>query len=336
MAEAKQTIKFNGKAYDARTGKPLNVKSSPKNSGGGVIDGFVKGPASRQKKAAHAPSPVAAKIIRPPAQRSKTLVRASLKKPGFSPPSDAKNENPLAKLHEKTQRRMQRANSISKSSSVSKFNRSSPKPTARKADSVKPTRHKSPPIRPTAPAALQPAVAHFERAMHEATAHLETFVPPKSNKKSRRKLAISAAAVSVLLAAGVFAYSMLPAANVKYAGTKAGFSANVPSYSPAGFGLSNNVASSAGEITMTYDSRTDDKNFKITQSPSNWSSQALLNNFVIPNYGANNYQTYEAQGKTIYINNNSNATWVDGGVWYRLEGNAQLTSDQLQRIVNSL
>lgn len=325
MGKPKQIIEINGKKYDAKTGQLIGVSASqpqPKPakapSPGVALDGFVRSHAARQ-------------TLKPSrkAQKSKTLMRPAVKKPAI----ETKEEK--AKIKKPADHRLHRAKSIPKSHKISRFNRQSHavSKVTKKASVLPvatPKQHASNPQN-----IISPAVEHFEKAMHEATSHLETYSPAK-NPKTRR-LAIASAACVGLLALSVLAYQIMPLAKVKYAGTRAGFSASLPNYNPTGFGLNGDIAASPGEVTLTYSSRTDDKNYKIKQSPSNWNSQSLEANFVAPNYGVNNYLEYPLQGKNIYISNdNTKATWVDGGVWYQIEGNAALTSDQLQRIVNSL
>jgi hypothetical protein len=48
------------------------------------------------------------------------------------------------------------------------------------------------------------------------------------------------------------------------------------------------------------------------------------------------YQPFEANGRTIYIYDGNKATWVDGGVWFNIDGKANLNSDQLLKIADSL
>jgi hypothetical protein len=108
----------------------------------------------------------------------------------------------------------------------------------------------------------------------------------------------------------------------------------MPAYTPAGFSLNRDVQVSPGKITVGFRSNTDDKEFTITQQASNWSSQAMVNNHLIASNKT--YQSYDNNGKIVYIYDNSNATWVNGGVWYQINGNATLTSDQLIRIASSL
>lgn len=333
MSDAKQIIDINGKRYDAQTGKllggvnghsnhPANPK--PQQQNGAAIDGFVR----RQGIPRSNPQP-ASKQSRP-VQKSQTLMRPGVEKPKPEAPKPKESQQPRPQLAKASHHRINRAKTVQKSAHVSKFGHGHlvPNKVIKKSANldVASPKHQG---------KLAKTTEQFEQAMHSATSHLEDFVPDSKSSRSKRFVFGSLAAVSVMVL-GFLAWQMVPSIKVKYAGTRAGFSANLPDYNPAGFGLSGNVESASGEVGLTYNSHTDDKSYKIKQTPSNWTSQSLLTNYVIPTYGANNYQVYESQGKTIYIKDNSNASWVDGGIWYQLEGNATLTSDQLQRIVNSL
>lgn len=341
MGTAKQTIEINGRAYDAETGQLLSEENTqpaaksvaPKpvakqSNSGQVLDGFVRRANSSSTTIESTNGATAGNHVSRNLQKSQTLMRPAVKKPVHTPHKVDAKKPTKPELNVQSSARIERAGAIAKSGHISRFGRTSHKTHAIvKKSAALPVASK-----PHLSDKVEPVVEKFEKAMHDATAHLETFVP--AARKKSRKLLYSSASIVAVLVLGLAAYQFVPEVKVRLAGTKAGFSASLPNYSPAGFGLGNQVAANSGEVTLTYQSRTDDKNYKITQNPSNWTSQSLLNNFVIP---ANKpYQTYEDSGKTVYIYDNSNATWVDGGIWYRLEGNASLTSDQLLRIANSL
>ena len=60
----------------------------------------------------------------------------------------------------------------------------------------------------------------------------------------------------------------------------------------------------------------------------------MLNNYVKTEWGA--YTTTHENGITVYINN-SNAAWVNGGIFYTIEcDNNSLTKKQLLNIVAGL
>jgi hypothetical protein len=121
---------------------------------------------------------------------------------------------------------------------------------------------------------------------------------------------------------------------MRVASTRAGFAAEMPGYKPAGFSFKGPIAYQAGRVSVTFKSNTDDRQFTLTQSSSNWNSDALLANYVASE--KKQYQTYLDKGRTLYIYDNSNASWVDNGIWYQIEGDSSLTTDQLIRIASSL
>ena len=121
---------------------------------------------------------------------------------------------------------------------------------------------------------------------------------------------------------------------MRVASTRAGLDANLPAYQPAGFKISGPIKYQPGAVTVTYKSNTDERNFNVTQKNSSWNSETLLGSFVSPTKEP--YQTFQAKGRTIYMYSGDKATWVDGGIWYTVDGKANLNSDQLLKIAESL
>ncbi len=139
---------------------------------------------------------------------------------------------------------------------------------------------------------------------------------------------LSALAVTVLVV-----YLNLPVINIKIASSRAGITARVPSYT-AGFNRSNSVATEPGRLTLSFGTKVDDRSFSISQKKSLWDSQSLLSNYVLRT--SNNYEVYRDRGITLYVYNGSSATWVDGGIWYDITGDANLTPAQLLKIAASM
>jgi hypothetical protein len=108
----------------------------------------------------------------------------------------------------------------------------------------------------------------------------------------------------------------------------------MPAYQPSGFALTSPIEAAAGVITLQFRSNTDHRTFNVSQRASNWTSQSLLASYVAPT--GKPYQTYSDKGKTIYLYNNSSATWVNGGIWYQVEGASNLNTEQLLRLANSM
>ena len=89
-----------------------------------------------------------------------------------------------------------------------------------------------------------------------------------------------------------------------------------------------------GEVTLSFHSNTDDRHFSVIQRASNWDSQTLRDDFVANSGHA--YHTLQAGGRTIYAFSQGNATWVNGGIWYQIIDNADLSTSQLLNLATSM
>ncbi len=171
---------------------------------------------------------------------------------------------------------------------------------------------------------------------HSEIHHIKPYHKKTHYKvRSRRYLAgLVAACFAVFLFVGFLAYQKVPQIAVKVAARNAGFDAKVPSNIPSGYAFKSPVDSSKDKLTIQYKSNTDKRSFKITQKPSNWTSESLLSNYLIE--GKKQYQAYYNKGMTVFIYDNSNATWVDKGVWFTLDADGSLSSDQILSIASSI
>lgn len=337
------TIELNGKKYDAKTGRIVTdapttkvVKKSVQPKGGMIMDGVSKMKPAREN------------TVTNPAHRtlekSKTLMRPAVKKPVIKNDISASPKKHVQ--HDAhTQSRALRAKHSAKSPLIKRFH--TPSTVTKKHEPLavaQPKAAHKPKAQATsaAKASATPAKANiFEQAIQGASSHLQEFDHKTLKKKGalhrvgfkHKGANIAALSVAGLLLFGFFAYQNKPSIEMKVAATRAGVQANMPDYKPAGYGAAG-VKQEPGKVSVSFRSRTDDKAFTLTQQASNWNSASLLANTVAQTNTP--YQTYQDEGKTVYIYNNSNATWVDGGIWYQIEGNASLTSDQLLRIANSL
>jgi len=182
----------------------------------------------------------------------------------------------------------------------------------------------------------------FQEAIQKSTSHQRQ--PLKATTKRQRVahklrispkvVSISAASLSILLLVGFFAYQNVPNVSMRVATARAGVQGNLPDYRPSGFGLNGPIQYQQGQIVVNYKSHSDNRQFRISQRATDWNGETLLNQFVTTNRRA--YQTYQSDGKTIYIYDDANATWVDKGIWYQIEGKSALNSDQLLRLAASM
>lgn len=353
MANKHNTIELNGKRYDARTGKLLTANQTKKTapaakSSGKVIDGFVK-------KATNTPTrtrsqEIAARKVHSKTERSKTLMRSTVKKPAAKPAPKAapvvlKKPSPRLSVDPK---RLSKSQAISKSNLISRFGAPAsqpPKPVKSKTAALP---VKSEPKKPVAEIIghqlgnlAMPAVDKFQQAIDSATSHKQAPAKkPTRRQKLSKKLRVSpkvintaAASLAVILLAGFIAYQNVPNFSMRIAATRSGVNGNFPAYRPAGFDMDGPIKYQPGQIVLSFKSNSDGRSFNVTQNASQLNSQSLLESYVA--VGKRAYQTFQSNGKTIYIYDN-NATWVDGGIWYQVEGNSALNSDQLLRIASSL
>lgn len=180
-------------------------------------------------------------------------------------------------------------------------------------------------------AAIAQAMSHKQPAYKQKNKFHKTA---RSLHVSPNTLAVSIAAMVALVGLGGFAYVNVPTIALKVAASKAGLRANMPAYQPSGFTLAGPITYNPGEVNLQYKSNTDNRDFSVVQQTSSWNSEALLSNVIAPTNKP--FQTYQANGRTIYVYDNNKAAWVDGGILYKIEGKAELSSDQLLKIANSL
>lgn len=162
----------------------------------------------------------------------------------------------------------------------------------------------------------------------------------EQNSKSWKlpKLSFRTVAVLIVLmvvSLGVFAYTTTPDISIKVASNKAGIEARLPDYRPEGFHFSGPVAYSPGSVTLTYGSSAGDgRKVRIIERKSDWDSESLEENFV--SLQADNYITHNVRGIKIFIWEGSKATWVNGGIWYTIEGDSLIGSSEVLKIASSI
>ncbi|MBP6961990.1 DUF4367 domain-containing protein [Candidatus Saccharibacteria bacterium] len=359
-------IEINGKKYDAVTGRLIvdqrqeseNVNAKmPQPKSGVVLDGFVK--RTHHADIAHAP----ASHHKKPVQKSQTLMRQVVKKPATQPLSPPKpvSKHQLVKPTLVASTHMQKsASEVKKNPFVSRYgdiqHRSTVVKKVQALEVKKPEQYTVSSVTPQISSHNASAVEHnsggrskatsmmLERGLANATSHeLPTLPSQHQNKRKKlaHKLGISARAMAIsttvlagVLLGGFFAIQNVPNLSMRVAAARAGFDASMPGYSPSGFSFKGPIKYSPGQVTISFDSNTDDREYTVTQRSTNWNSDALLSNYVVTSN--KQYQTYLDRGRTLYIYDESNATWIDNGVWYQVEGNSDMTTDQLVRIASSI
>lgn len=365
MSAKATTIELNGKTYDARTGKIIASTAPPKSSSTvptrtntetnhKTIDGFTR----RRRESASAKT--TAHSVHKKTEKSKTLMRTAVKKPIVDKSHQKSDSSSQVSYHKPTshkvvdEKRVKRASRVQQSALIKRFG--TPQKAIKSTPAIIPVQPEpvAPPIpsldihykkvsslhtnqvKPNAPKRT------FQNAIDNCTSHTQPAHPKTTRKQhishklrvSTRAVNVTAASLAVLLLTGFIAYQNVPNLSMRVAAARAGVHGTMPGYQPAGFGLAGPIAYQPGQITIKYASRSDDRSFEVSQQSTDWNSDSLLENFIATNQAT--YQTFQDSGKTIYIYDNNNATWVDGGVWYRIEGKSALNNDQLLRMAVSM
>lgn len=343
MGKHQTSIEINGKRYDARTGKPMagHTAATPAKP---MMD--------------IAPRSATVKQVHAKPERSQTLMRHAVKKPGkLSPHKQAKTGTmdvaPPAKsaaaassryYHQSDLEREKRASAVKRSTLVKKFSGSSAPQTAPigiEHDQSVPQRVVPLAVQPfpasAHPVRLTPSHSVIEKGLRAAQSHSEapqkTARHPRSKRRTRLA-SMGAGVMAVVLLGAFFTYQNMPNLAMRYAAARSGVNASLPDYQPSGFALNHHIQYNPGQIILSFESNSDDREFTITQRESNWNSETLRSNYVAE--ATQNIQTFEDKGRTIYLYGDSNATWISGGVWYDIKGNSELNSDQLIRIATSM
>jgi len=362
----KNYIILNGKHYDAVTGALIKPAASHSQA---THTRITHAPAARGKLAvkdssaaakavkhaqksasrAHHGSPQHIRHHKP--EQSKTLMRKVVNKPGHQKLPTVKKAYPVQKassaialktpVHRIDASRSHRAQDIHKSKQVSKF--------ATVASVAVPTKIQ--------PVALKPAPAHtsvttprtshahkahkspqekktelLEKALANAKSHEQPAAVIKHRSK-RRLFSSMAGLAAVLVVVGFVAYMNKASVELQLASVRAGFQASLPNYTPTGYERQSAQAAD-GKVAISFLSPAQHSNFTLTQESSSWDSQTLFDSIVAQENTT--YQTVQSNGRTIYLYGGDKAAWVDGGILYKVDGNAKLNSDQVISLATSM
>lgn len=357
-------IKINGRLYDVSTGQLATPLETENKLQAKSIDGVV--PATRPKTATVAKqkpksprhstkrqtSIKPSKTVHSRPKRSTTLNRKVVSKPKLAKkvPLKAITQPATGTLHTESanlvaekqklaqnidKERIDRAQAVHKSPAVAKF------PFATKASANKVHIAIEPKPEPKIVDKPQPPNLK-DQLIAEQMAKLDTRPKSQSAKTHRswfakkpKTASLVALAASSLLLIGYITYLNIPNMALRIAAREAGFNAQMPGYRPNGFSFAGPIAYNKGELTVKFVSNTDDQSYyTISERKTSWDSLTLRDNYVSGQI--DKCSTYQERGLTIYICNGNTATWVNGGLWYTIDGDANLNADQILKIAASL
>jgi len=355
MASPK-TIIINGREYDAVTGLPVGTSSAPKHTPQAPAPKQVAkkeaAPKPKVPRPAGTPRPDVVKITsktkRPPVsssvhstvQRTQTLQkrvskkpaapqRPVLKRPVVGRQMDVAKSTQVSRFakHPSTKDGIgtaKQARIAQKDNSAVQMHPISERAVARTAARTKAK---------AAPASAKEIKnAAIEKALASSTSKSSKKV--KNNKRAWRRVIVIAIGVLLVIGALYAVYRLVPSISVSIASSQAGISASYPEYTPDGYSLSQPVTYSDGQVDLKFTSNSNDNYYTISQTRSSWDSSAVLDNVVTPAAGSN-YVTTKERGLTIYTYD-AVATWVNGGILYKIDSKAPLSGDQIRHIATSL
>lgn len=363
MAAKQAIVEINGKRYNSVTGKlvvashtaPGSSKKSPVKSIEGIVR--TRGPAApKMPKPVESSKRPVAKIdavngaatgLHQRTKRSNTLVRSAVSKPTVkktaAAPASRLQVDPSVRSSANPERQ-KRAKNVPLHHLVNRFGL--PVTTSPEPEALTPAPRSDKAALPaaiphTAPSVLMPSTivssTHkqlnnmIDRAMDKADAHKQR--PPKHHK--RRLVPLASLGLAAVLLIGFYAYQNVPNAALQVAMKRSGVHASLPGYTPSGFAFSGPIRYNDGQLTVNYSSDDNSgRHYDIKVKKSGWNNEALLNEFV--QNGNKQYQIMQDAGKTIYIYDDQNATWVEQGSWYTIESSARLNPEQLLKIAGSI
>jgi hypothetical protein len=221
--------------------------------------------------------------------------------------------------------RFKRAKGVPRSQHISKFV-SQFSPVAPKAEEGKPA------------AELPAAVATQHQAMARLAQPLPAASPrgslaPASLRLGSRLGQYGAVAAVVAVMGGYIWLQNAPKLSIQSASGRAGVTASLPGYVPSSYHLAA-TATTPGLVTLRFTSPSAADALTVQQHRTTWDSKSLLDQFVASK--SPEYTAVEGQGLTIYLYGQNQATWVNHGVWYSIEGATRLSREQILKVAYSL
>lgn len=142
--------------------------------------------------------------------------------------------------------------------------------------------------------------------------------------------------IFVIIFGSVSSYIFSDNISMYVADTRTGIHGILPTFKPPGYkmqGIGYAIGNPTGTIDLNYVNNNGYNSYRIEEQLSNWDSQDLINSVVQPVTG-NNYKTYQIGGRSVYIYGET-AVWIDSGIYYLLTNHANLTNTQITQIVST-
>lgn len=334
----KEQVIINHKHYCANCGQPLSANTTP----------VAARPRAKPKKTGHVLD--LSRSAHVPRQRRPAQSIHGVRKPTRVKVPVA--HQPAVSPFPKSSTRQQRAAHVRRHPAISRFSSPAPAQAARFTARQATTQTANLPVTAMNPhhsysvngtnSPLPVLQSQLEAPVLEEQSPIrsrrrKSHVPKKAWRalKDRPRLVATAAVLLVVLVlAGYVTYVNVPGVAVRVAAARAGIDGTMPRYQPPGYEFSGPVAVNQGKIVIRLASKTENNFLTITQQRTGWEPASLVEDYVLNK--SQNYRTHQQNGLTIYVYSDNNASWINNGILYIIEGNTQLTEDHILRMATSL
>jgi len=173
----------------------------------------------------------------------------------------------------------------------------------------------------------------FEHALATANNFVDIRAHKTLYKKRARThvLSMTVGSLALIVIASFIAYQNNPALQFKIASVKAGVTTSMPNLAAAGFSY-NGVSAGNGKLTIGL--KAANGSYQLTQANTNLSDEDMIQTVGSTDASGNPaYSVVSSDGTVIYRFSNTNATWVSGGEWYTVNGDAALSNAQVESLV---
>lgn len=179
-------------------------------------------------------------------------------------------------------------------------------------------------------------ISIFEKAVEDARKKQQTFyqqpIDKPSNFNLKFKLLISATLIT-LTVAGILTYQNIPNVNSFSINQVTGFNAKIPSFQSPGFSKISSTER-LGYFSTGFNSNTDQRNYRISETSTNYNNNQLVQLYVKPTY--NNFSHFTIKSINVYVSNDfKNATWIKNNIWFKIINHNALSLNQILTIAQT-
>ncbi len=340
----KQIITLQGTSFDAVTGSVIRdvtpaqkseKMATPIHTAEPVVTTPSK--AARQRTVNHAKHHAQ--------QSSRTLMRRAVKVPEPSLKKQAKAQAALEHTHPQhvavkhsalqlDTQRLRKANETQRHPRVGRFHVPSNTSFIFADVPVRKAPNNQPPVTPP-PVQTNKPIDIFENAIENATHFVDVKTQRKHFKKHARRHAFSmtAGTLAILVVAGLALYQNSPSMQLRFAGYKAGVATVTPDFSASGFAYN---GSSVQGARVVIGLTSDGTRYQLSQQETNWNGTEMIAQVgSVDSSGQPNYRTLTIGDITVYQLDETEATWIQSGIWYQLTGDKALSENQLGALVKN-